>query len=74
MSAPASLLAPRRPKPARRRRLVLIVLMVPFLGLAALAYTIGNVAVDVFVSLVVAWVTALLLSVVLRPKARSTRY
>jgi hypothetical protein len=53
---------------------VLIVLMVPFLGLAALAYTIGNVALDVFVSLVVAWVTALLLSVVLRPKARSTRY
>jgi hypothetical protein len=65
---PARLTTSRRPK-ARRRRIVLrlVVLEVLFLGSAAFAYTVGNVALDVFVSLVALWGGALLLSVVLRP-------
>jgi hypothetical protein len=64
---PARLTSSRRLKQAKRRRVaLLVVLLVLFLGSAAFTYTIGNVALDVFVSLVVLWVGALLLSVVLR--------
>ena len=63
---PPQPLAPRGPKPAKRRRggrvLLLIVMVVLFLGLAAFAYTIGSVALDVFVSAAVVLRAGTLLS------------